>query len=905
MKRWICMRSRLAAALGMALLGTAAAQTDTTLPAVEITGSSLRRIDAESALPVQVITRKDIDRSGASSVVDLLRKMPAMQASVMETASLGGQTYGFSSVSIHGFGDVRTLVLLNGHRVASFGGQTLNGFAAAFDINALPISAVERIEVLTDGASAVYGADAVAGVVNVITRRNSTLGEAVVGYSAPAGGAREKRISITKGFGSLADDGFNVLLSAASEHRSELNASKRSYARSGLIEFTGQDGRRYAALQGSSYAVPANVFDPDFVLGSPYALGGVCPPNHNGVEDELGEYCSYDYASQAQVYPERRRSSFTGSWTARADVRLELFADLLLSTTRQTTRTAPALSFLEIQPGTPFYEPGTVANPGVDAMYATYRLGDLGRRVSDDTADFGNLALGARGELNGWNFKATYAHSESLVKSNIAGHVGYGAVNAAVNIGALNPFVPIGQQTAAGRAALESINYRGYWEGGVTKLDTIDVRTSRELADLPGGPLVLGAGVTLSWERQRFEPGAFSQGLTGDLRSDVDLPSAPYAVSRHSQAAYGELRLPLAPGFELGAALRHDRYSDFGNTSTAKGSFRWNLASEWLLRGSVGTGFRAPSVPQTSAPAQSYGLTAGGYNCTPALQAQADRLGVPCQPDGSQYNVIAGGNAALEPERSVQATLGLRFEPAHAWSIGADLWFLKIRNFIGVLPDGVAFADPARYADSFVAIDTAGGGRALAYAAVNDNLGRQYGSGIDFDFSTRARVGPAEVRSKLGIGYTLREQSQLQPGGRYDSSLGAVGEYETATFRWIARWATSLQAGDWTHTLAVNARSGLLDREEIVVPIDDAGEVIGPAQPYRLRLKRHITLDWQTDWQLARQWLLTVGALNVFDRDPPLSIASQGSNRGQQAGFDDRYYDPRGRTLYVNASYKF
>lgn len=895
------------------------AQGEATLAPIEITGSSLRRIDAESASPVQVITRRDIERSGATSVVDLLRKMPAMQASVMETASLGGQTYGFSSVSIHGFGDVRTLVLLNGHRVASFGGQTLNGFAAAFDINALPIGAIERIEILTDGASAVYGADAVAGVVNVITRRDSAEGEVSIGYSGPAGGAKEKRVNVSKGFGSLADDGFNVMLSAASEHRSELNASSRSYARSGQIDFTGQDGRRYRALQSSSFGTPANVYDSDFYLGNLYlSENGVCPSNHFPVSNDLGDYCAYDYASQVQIYPERRRDSFMGSWTARPDSRIELFADLMLSRTRQTTRTAPALSQLAIEPGTPFHDAYLAPLGATDTVYANDRLSDLGRRVSEDTADFGDLALGARGELGAWNYHANYAHSESHVKSNIAGHVGSAAVNARVNSGELNPFVPVGQQTAAGLAALQSLNYRGYWEGGVTKLDTVAVRASRELADLPGGPLVLGAGASLNWERQQFRPSGFSQGLladpvsgapasggaSGDLRSDVSLPSVPYATSRDSQALYAEVLLPVATGFELGAALRHDRYSDFGIARTAKGSFRWTPVREWLVRGSVGNGFRAPSVPQTTAPQQSYGRTESYYDCTPALQAQAARLGAACGVGASQYNVVAGGNGDLKPERSLQANLGLRFEPDRSWAVGADFWFLKIRDVIGVLPEGVAFADPARYANSFVAIDSASG-RALAYAAVNDNLGRQYASGIDFDVSGRALVAPGTLSSRLMLSYMLRDVSQLQPDGPYDSAIGSIEERQTATFRWIARWATSLQMGAWTHSVTVNARSGFLDREEIVVPVDGSGAVIGAAQPYRLKVERYATVDWQTDWQVGRGWLLTLGALNVFDRDPPLSIASAGSGRGQQAGFDDRYYDPRGRTVYVNASYKF
>jgi iron complex outermembrane receptor protein len=931
MAGWTRTRSGVASAAGAALVLAAqphgaSAQGTQQLERVEITGSSVRRIDAESALPVQVLTREDIRRSGATSVVDLLRQVPAIQGSVGETASLAGYTYGFASVSIHNFQETRTLVLINGHRVTSFGGQTLNGFAAAFDINALPIASIERIEILTDGASAVYGADATAGVVNVITRRNSTEGDVTLGVSYPSGGAREKRFSVSKGFGSLAEDGHNLFLSLAHEERSPLAASKRSYARSGQIDFTGADGQRYRVSSTSTYAVPANVYE---VVGGEYVVtslylraNGSCPANHYRVTDGAGsDYCGYDYASQAEIYPERQRTNFMASWTVKANADHELFADLLLARSRQTTRTAPALGPLLIEPGTPFHTAYLAPLGITDATYADYRVGDLGQRVNEDTADFGDLAIGSRGRIAGWDYHATYAHSESRVKANVAGHVGGLAVNDRVNSGALNPFVGIGEQTAAGRAALESLNYRGYWDGGVAKLDTLALRGSRELIQMPAGPLTLGTGVTLTQERYRADPSAFAQGLLadpvlgtpadaitpGDLRSDSSLPVLPYSVSRRSVGVFGELVIPVARQFELTTALRHDHFDDFGNATTAKGTFRWTPSAQWLVRGSVGTGFHAPSVPQTRAPQQSYGVTAAYYDCagTP-LEAQATRVGALCRPGPSQYDVTSGGNGELKAEKSIQGTLGLRFEPSRSWSLGADLWHLQIRDAIGQLPEDVAFSDPSRYANSFIAIrEAATGVDYLGYQAVNQNLGKQFATGIDVDFSGRVGTGMGMLTSRLTVTRMLREVSQLQPDSEYHSAIGGVGALGYATFKWIGRLSTSLNAGHWTHTVAVNARSGYLDREETVQPIDASGTPTGPAQPYRLKLKRYATVDWQTAWRVHKAWQLTLGALNVFDRDPPLSIATQGLNRGQQMGFDDRYYDPRGRVFYANASYQF
>jgi iron complex outermembrane receptor protein len=167
------------------------AQAQQTLERVEITGSSIRRIDAESALPVQIIKREAIERSGYTSTVDLLKNLPALMGGTAESGSVGLESYGFAGASIHNIGETRTLVLLNGRRLAPFGGQSLTGSNNAIDLNSIPISAIERIELLSDGASALYGSDAIAGVINFITRRGGTEGTATAGVSFPRGGARE------------------------------------------------------------------------------------------------------------------------------------------------------------------------------------------------------------------------------------------------------------------------------------------------------------------------------------------------------------------------------------------------------------------------------------------------------------------------------------------------------------------------------------------------------------------------------------------------------------------------------------------------------------------------------------------------------------------------------------------
>jgi iron complex outermembrane receptor protein len=369
---------------------------------------------------------------------------------------------------------------------------------------------------------------------------------------------------------------------------------------------------------------------------------------------------------------------------------------------------------------------------------------------------------------------------------------------------------------------------------------------------------------------------------------------------------FGELVIPVTKALELGTAVRVDSYSDFGNATTGKASFRWTPASNWLVRGSVGNGFHAPTVPQVNATQQSYGVTVDNYTCTPALQAMATAKGAQCQTGNRQYDQMAGGNPQLLPEKSTQATLGLRFEPNNSMSFGADLWHVKIEDKFGQLTEQLVFANPGAFPNSFTTKTDIGTGKTfLAFLGDNQNLGNSYSTGIDLDFSGRTKTSLGLLSTQLTMTYVLREASQLQKDGPYYSSVGDFSDLGKVTFRTKGRLSTSLKTGDWTNTLAANFQSGYKDQETSVEVLDAAGVVTG-TEKIRMEVDSYVTFDWQTVWSPgAKKWSVTAGVQNLFDQAPPLAISSGGENRGQQFGYDDRYYDSRGRTVYVNASYMF
>jgi len=923
-------RTKVCSGLMLAFGGTLAlttplafGQAQAQLERVEITGSSIRRIDAESALPVVVLKREEIVRSGATSITDLLNKMPTMQGQTVESGQVGPESFGFAGVSIHNIGETRTLVLLNGHRLAQFGGQTLTGSAAAVDLNSIPVSAIERIEILSDGASALYGADAIAGVVNFITRRDITEGDITLGYSSPRDGAREKRISATKGFGSINEDGYNVTLTFSHDERTKLNSTSRSFANTGRVFFNA-DGKSYRFQQFSTRAIPANVQDDAGNLISPYQkVNGTCPPNTFRVIDGTDDYCGFDFVSTLEIYPERKRDNFFGTFSKKLGDH-ELFVDVLASKSTATSRIAPVPGEITISAGSALHDKYLLPLGITGDSIASYRVSDLGLRTNRDIAKFYDVALGSKGSWAGWDYKVTLTQSESDVKANINRYPGALALRNLTTGGLLDPFVLPGQQTPAALAAINATNYNGYFNGGVAKLDTVQIGGSREIFKLPAGPVLLGTGVNFNREVFTSKPSLFAQGLLADpvagtlcdptganpaLECDQRFGDAsaepPYTASRRSYGIFGELIIPALKTLEFGVAARYDHYSDFGSAYTGKGSFRWTPTKTLLVRGSLGTGFHAPTVPQVNAAQRSFGVTNDNYTCTPELQAQATAQGAQCRPGNVQYDQLAGGNKNLSPEKSRQGTIGLAFEPTPNIAASVDLWHVEIRDAFGQVTEQRVFGNPAQFPGNWTSFRDVGTGvNYLAFLANNVNLGKQFSTGLDFDITARAKTGWGDLASQFNLTYMIREQQQIEVGGPYFSAIGNNAELGTVTFRWQGKWQTSLKTGNWTNTIGLNFKSGYRDFETEVEVLDAAGNVTG-TENIRLNVPTYYTMDLQTQWTPIKNFAITLGALNVFNRKPPFSLSIGGLNQGQQFGYDDRYYDSRGRTLYANASYKF
>lgn len=933
-------RSKTSAAV-LAFMGGVSALATTPASAqeaqrIEITGSAIKRIDAEGSLPVTVLRREEIEKTGATSVVDLIQRLPGLQGATTESSAVGGGGGGFAGASIHNLSENRTLVLLNGRRLAQFGGQSLTGSAAAIDLNTLPLSAIDRVEVLTDGASALYGSDAIAGVVNFITRRDSQEGNITAGYSNPRGkGAEEKRISISKGFGDLDKNGFNVFFTLGADKRDPLNATDALVGKSGVINFKNK-GKNYQAFLGSPRGIPANTTDDAGDLVSPYFLanGRCAAGNVPSFDPDTGKTaCFYDFVAALEVFPKRERQNFM----ATADIKLApnhtLFADVLYAKTKSSGIIAPVPGELLIAAGSPLFTQyltpvsGTNGSTFTTDSTASYRVADLGRRADINKSDLGSVVVGAKGAFGTFDYEGAFTYSKTTFKNDISGYPGARAFSRLLNTGLLNPFVEVGNQTPEALAAINEAVFKGYWDGGTSKLAGVDFRVSTPLANLAGGPLAIAAGVNFFNEKFQGKPSLFAQAKLADpvagtlcdpnapdgdpLQCDQRFGDAaaiiPYSADRNVSGIFLELNAPVAKWLELTGSVRYDDYESVGGTTNGKFSFKVKPSTALAIRGSVGTGFKAPTVPQLNAASQSFGVTSAPYNCSPALLAIATGLGAICRPNGTQYDVVAGGNPQLKPEKSKQASIGLLFEPATALSLTADLWWVGIKDTFGQITEDEAFLNPNQYPDAWTTFkDIATNNTYLAYNQANLNLGKWYSSGIDLSATGRVDTPIGKLTTLLRTTYMIREKQQLQPGGVYYSAIGVnQANLGVVTFRWQGTASASLQTGNWTNSLAVNFKSGYRDAVANVEVLNPDGTGTGTFEDTQLKIGRWETFDFQTQWQATKNVSLTAGVLNLTNKKPPLSLAEGGNLKGQQFGYDDRYYDIRGRTLYFNASLLF
>ena len=886
---------------------------------VEVTGSSIKRIAKEGALPVQVITFEQMEKKGITNAEQLLAQISSNGTGADNMVS-GNNVFGAdadrtsgggSFASLRGLGPNSTLVLLNGRRIATHGGS-----GKAVDLNSIPLGAIARVEILKDGASAIYGTDAVGGVINFILKTNySGLELSASTNQTEAGGGAIHRLSLLGGKGNLDDDHFNIMGSLTVDKSERLDSSQRSFANGfqpsrGLSpDTTGTPSANQ--LSGAGTALGANFTRPGdpnkYLQAGLLSLQGKCDtvPGMSQYQTALWKdvtsplrstySCAYDYGGDyvIQTPVERANGLLRGTYQFNPDHRV--FVEALASRTKAIAILTPAQISTTLAAGNaypvggPYYQdlsPYISTYDKTKPIIYKWRANPLGDRTQESVTDNVRVLVGFEGTLGGkYDYRVGMSHAES--KSQVSLLDGYSYTSklySALGTGVINPFTLPGQeQTPAAMALIDSTKFNGKLQHGKTGLSQVDGNLSGELLSLPAGALAGAVGFDLRREDYSYTQDADA---TQILLAPGNAGLAK--ATRDIKAFYAELIVPVVKNLELQLAVRRDQYSLIGATTNPKVAFRYQ-PQEWLLfRGSANKGFLAPSFTQLYASSLDQELPSGVN----------DPVGCAAHPNDPRFCAIerldykSGGNPNLKPETSKQGSLGFVIEPVKGWSASVDYWAINSKDRILnrtpqiVLANSVALADNIhRDADGVIEYVQAGW--------INAAGSKTRGADIGLTAQGTAWDGykwSAQVDSTWTQSFKFAEIA----GQEYKEY---VGNFYTRDLylRWKSNASLTVSKGDWSGLLSSRFASGYRDQ------VPDGGKLIPPG--FNTMVDDYLTFGLSVTYTGMPHVSITAGIQNLFDKDPPFTAHNVDEVVG--AGWDPRVADPRGRAYTLMAKYTF
>ena len=891
-------------AAGVATL-PAMAQTTTDKPAskerIEVTGSNIKRVEGESALPVTVITREEIDRSGATTAMELLQLIGANASagSVGIVSTIGATTFSAQTANLRGLQGGRTLVLINGKRVNGFAGEVQG--VQGVNLAVIPFAAIERVEILKDGASAVYGSDAIAGVINFIIRSDYRGAEATAFYGMPtrSGGGKQETYSAALGFGDLNKDRFNVFGSASFNDQHNLLQKDR--------DFSNTSYRLNLGLVGiSSNTFPANVTTGGIgqvaggaaCAGFPYA--SVFDPVNLSAHS-----CYFDPSGAPGVesIPDTKDTNFfgqvkfqiTNNWQAYAtglyskDENHYVIQPVPISNLFNYGPNGDIPATVTVSPGQPFYPTAAATAAGVNGqvLNVRYRAVLNGNRDTTDTNEGYQLIGGLKGSVGSWDMDGSYNYSQGKVKEVLNGGFPlYSQVLPLLNGGTVNLFGPNSDAVAQ---AVAATNFDGQTFSGTSTNEGVTFKASSEIWQMANGPLALAFGAEYRKEKldQNYNPVLASGDVSGYGGNFQDVHA-----SRNDTAFYGELNIPLLKVLEANIAIRTDDYSDFGRTNNPKGSLRFQPTKDILVRASYGTGFLAPSLYQLFVP-QTSGVSAPGTS-DPIRCPVTHDTGFDCS---TQFGLTFGGNPELKPEQSENATFGVVFEPTNQLSISADYFKIRLKDAItNGIPVDTILGDLAQ----FGGLVTRGPvdpnfpnlpGRITSIQQTYINLGSVHIEGWDTEIHYKwPRMSWGRLRFDLNGTYYTRNDSQNLDGTYTGFVSNQLGSPVAGVLpRWKHYAGFSWDSGPWMATLANTYQSSYVD-------VQGDGVTGDPRRVSSMSL-----WDIQGSYSGFKGFTLTAGAKNMFDTNPPQT----NQQNTFQVGYDPLYYDARARFVYVSLKYAF
>ncbi|TCV94535.1 iron complex outermembrane receptor protein [Luteibacter rhizovicinus] len=866
----------------------------TELQTITVTGSALPRIDVETPSPVTVITADMIRKSGLTTISDVIRAVSADNSGSIPTSFTAGFAAGSSGVALRGLTVNSTLVLIDGRRAASYA-LADDGQRSFVDLNTIPTNAIERIDVLKDGASSLYGADAIAGVVNIILKPGYQGAEASASVgTSQHGGGTQKRASVLFGGGDLNKDGYNAYVSVEYQKDDDIRVRQRGFPYN-TVDLSRIGGNNLIAGQPSlnlgstvGTVTPGQLSRPGDVTSGVPNTGAVaqplgpCGPNGTtlvtGDPNNPGSYCSQNVNQlYSDIAPSIDRRGVYGRFTLKVSDNMQAYIGASYYETKTTVSGLPA----QIQAGTP-NNTNTIALPATlpdgslnpnnpfaaagNAALINYGFpGILGGAVNDNH-NF-RLVGGLTGTFGEWNYDTALVLNHTSLDVTNFGFLNYNQLISAVTNGTYNFLNPSANSQALIAALAPPLK-----KTSTSDLQSIDFRLSRSLMDLKGGQLGLATGIDIRREAQDdpdLNPNLAAQGLG----------IAHTRGKRTVSGVYAEIDAPFLESLEVDLSGRFDHYSDFGNNFSPKIGFKWKPIEELAFRGTFSKGFRAPSFAENgSSAAEGFTL----YTPPADFQNQHGNSGY-VQPYGLAF--LTSANPNIKPERSKSYTFGILYQPIPQLSASLDYYAIKKTGVIAQQSSNAIldayYAGLPLPAGSSITVDGPDPAaptalpRPLIVAApyVNQNALKTEGIDLDlkgnFDFSENVHfTSEIQLTKILSWKLILQDGTELQfvgTHGPYQLSSGA------GTPRYRGSWANSVSFGKATVTATAYYTSGL----KFTVPDITSGcfstnTLTGADFPASCHMSSFTDVDLTGSYDFTPKLSVNASVMNIFDRKAPL-----------------------------------
>ncbi|WNO61972.1 TonB-dependent receptor [Rheinheimera sp. MMS21-TC3] len=872
---------------------------------IEVTGSRLSRADMEGSLPVVVFDRATIEASGDISVSDFLRETNFNSFGSYQSSS-GSSWGGFSGISLRGLGESRTLILVDGRRA-----PTSPMVGAAQDLNSIPLAAVERVEVLSAGASAIYGSDALGGVVNIITRKDFD------------------GVQLTYGLGKPTNDGGDTeegsILIGASSAKSRVLAGASFNSRD--IIYTRDRDYWYAAPGGSVYsnnfstststAVSSRLAHPTYGTAVP----GLCT---NGDDSDLfymntaNGTCQFNHsATSANLTSSKNFSVFgNASYDINDDWSMFFNSSVAKSETRGRYAPVPSSPFpggaIAIPKGTPNHPATSPTDGGLnpewnDPYYQTladtdlflfHRFAALGNRDSFSETTTHSFSGGIEGTLGIVDVDAGVRYIQSRATDMGYNYVVGGLAQIPITQGKYNIYDPFsGDPKGLGFTTTILRDMK-------TSIKEFYLNGSVDMFEMSGGTAALSMGVEYREEfyQDNYDPLSESGQVVGSAGNSS-------AGSRDITALYGEVLFPLLDKLELSVAGRYDKYSDYGSDFSPMASLRFQPIDSLTLRATYGEGFRAPTLNAlNSKPSFSAAFTNDRQTCEMAM-------GVPaCSVQVTSWGI---SNPNLESEKSKQYGLGLAWAATDWLNMTADYYSIKITNQISTIgvdtvigcyrgsvencPPGISLFPVGTSAGGAqsnlglgVELDPATGGIVFVQTG-SGNLGFTKTSGVDLALNTNFDLEEyGQLRSTLNASYVTNYSGTngVNIAGR-EGLPKLRGSLNTT-------WSISDFSVVWNMSY-IHTTESIVYRDWLTDPAGQTFEEYSEGLQGK-KLTSYLTHNLQVNYNTGWDATITVGVKNLTDRDPTYDRLYQ--NYGSDT-VNTELYDPWGRVPYVRYTQRF